>query len=220
MATPSGSDSIHQAELCLWQFLNGYNQQPLARSNWALVMGCSDLRVAEAAAQLQLKGDVEKLLFSGGYGRLTKGQFQLSEAETFAAVAKDMGVSEAAMRLDTQASNSQENLTNARALLSAEEIGQTLVIVCRNIFRPRVAALAGLHLAGAGVQLVSPELNYQQYASSAEQQQLARHMMVGEIERLQRYPDRGWQLPVGVPEPVVEACQRLLAAGYNQHLPQ
>ena len=42
--------------------------------------------------------------------------------------------------------------------------------------------------------------------------------MVGDLQRIMRYGDRGFQVPQEVPAEVLEAYERLVALGHTEHL--
>jgi hypothetical protein len=44
------------------------------------------------------------------------------------------------------------------------------------------------------------------------------HEMVGDLDRIQQYPARGFQVPHGIPPPVLESWRALIAAGFGRHL--
>src|SRR6476661_4096307 len=64
----------------------------LQKADCILVLGSHDTRVAERGATLFLEGWAPLLVFSGGLGRLTKGSWEVAEADLFAKIAIDMGV--------------------------------------------------------------------------------------------------------------------------------
>lgn len=109
------SSSLFQQLQCIWDYhlLN----QPIKKSDAIFVLCSYDLRVAEHAAQLYLDGYAPLLIFSGAQGRATEGLFDLSEAETFANVAKDMGVPSSAILVETKATNTGENIFFTQDLL-------------------------------------------------------------------------------------------------------
>lgn len=44
-------------------------------------------------------------------------------------------------------------------------------------------------------------------------------VMVGDLVRIREYPEREFQMEQDIPEEVWEAGRRLVAAGYDKHLP-
>ncbi len=109
------SKRLYQQIETLWDYLQLHQQPNVA--DLILVLGSNDVRVAEHAAKLYHQGLAPYVLFSGGFGRFTQGVFNHNEAETFAAIAKDAGVPEHAILLETQSTNSGENLHFSHQLL-------------------------------------------------------------------------------------------------------
>ena len=86
-------------------------------SDVMLVLGSHDIRVAQKAADLYLKGFAPIIVFSGGQGRLTEGLWSTSEAEQFALEAMKLGVPEANIlkEVDQQIPARTSNFTAAIA---------------------------------------------------------------------------------------------------------
>ncbi len=238
------SRELQLAEAELWQFLNGYGREPAKVCFWGLGFGCADTRVAEHCAELYRRGLAQRLLFSGGFGRITRAIFNNTEAETFAQRAIALGVPSEHILREPRASNTAENVRFSFALLEkqkkvqqqtelqqqASATGAPMVVACRNIYRPRVAATLRRWQPQQPFYLASPDLTYTEFAISPKQQDpkqqnpeqenptqenQARHALVGEIDRLLQYPKRGWLAPVDIPVAVLQAYQTLEAAGYT-----
>lgn len=214
-------------ELLLWQFLNGFAVSTIEPSRWLVGLGCSDGRVAEACADYYHRGVCQKILMSGGVGRLTQHQLQTSEAETFAKIARQKAVPQAAIVQETQATNTAQNVRNSMAIINNDSHSETdenkssdqadpVNWLCRNIFRPRVYAVIKQQWPELKFGLASPAVDYTQYCKG--EQELARQMMVGEIDRLLHYPQQGWQIAIEIPEPIRSAYQYLKQAGYQRYL--
>src|SRR3972149_185148 len=67
----------------LWDYM--LLRHELVASDVILALGSHDTRVAGHAADVFLRGLAPLLVCSGNVGRLTRGRFSISEAETFAA---------------------------------------------------------------------------------------------------------------------------------------
>jgi len=98
----------------LWKYLQ--MNQPLKKSDIVIAMGSHDLRVAAYAAQLVLEGWAPLLICSGGFGRLTSGIWQESEASRFMAAAVEKGLSPKKILLEERSTNTGENLLFSKAL--------------------------------------------------------------------------------------------------------
>ena len=72
------------------------------------------------------------------------------------------------------------------------------------------------------VQVTSPRLGFRDYLARYAHETLSAHdiisIMVGDLQRLQVYPERGYQIPQEIPEDVWAAFEALVAAGYDGHL--
>ncbi len=101
------STNLSEAIQTVWDYHHMHHT--LAPADCILVLGSHDPRVAEWGAQLWLDGWAEWLVFSGGLGRLTEGNWQQTEAERFGAIARQRGVPEERMLLETTSTNSGEN---------------------------------------------------------------------------------------------------------------
>ncbi|KAG8428011.1 hypothetical protein J3459_006142 [Metarhizium acridum] len=67
-------------------------QMPIRPADAIFCLCSFDTRVAQRAAQLYLDGLAPILIFSGDSGKLTEGRSAKTEAETFADIARGMGV--------------------------------------------------------------------------------------------------------------------------------
>ncbi|KAJ3845028.1 DUF218 domain-containing protein [Lentinula raphanica] len=193
---------------------------------------CSlDTRVAIRAADLYLLGLAPLLIFSGGSGTLTEGRFGgVPEAEIFATIAREMGVPDDAMVVETRSTNTGENVRFTHALL--EEKGllggiESFILVQKPYMERRTYATfvkqwpAVDIVAGRTVEfsVTSPELEWDEYPNGENPRDLVINVMVGDLVRIREYPARGFQIPQDIPSEVWAASERLISAGYTQHLP-
>jgi hypothetical protein len=74
----------------VWEYHHLHHK--LKKCEAIFVLGSSDTRVAEYAAELFLRGLGDYLIFSGGLGNLTRDRFKKPEAEVFADIAIKLGV--------------------------------------------------------------------------------------------------------------------------------
>ena len=104
-----------------------------------LALGSNDVRVAEHAAELYLKGVAPLLVFSGGVGELTRGMFKASEAEAFRDIAIQMGVPEKAILLETKSTNTGENISLTQELFKQKGIHPNSFLLIQKPFMERRA---------------------------------------------------------------------------------
>lgn len=192
----------------LWQYMQlNHSLKPV---DCLLVMCSNDLRVAEHAAKLYQQGLARYVLFSGGEGRFTQGLFEKSEAETFADVAKAAGVPEAAILLETNASNSGENVRFSEQLMRDNGLMFDSFILVQKPFMERRA------LATFEKQWLSP---YSQVLVSSSAEPFFDYIneemplievleaLIADYERIKTYPAKGFQSEQPLPDDV-EAAYR------------
>ena len=109
----------------------------LERREIAIGFGNHSEYVARRAAELYLDGWVQKVLFTGGFGRITKGIWNVPEAEQFARIARGLGVPERDILLDVTATNTGENIAHSRRLLAEAGMTGVRAIVVEVPFRGR-----------------------------------------------------------------------------------
>ncbi|MFC7330222.1 YdcF family protein [Marinactinospora rubrisoli] len=212
----------------LWEFHTAPARpdgpEPAAPADLVLGLGSHDLRVAGYAAELWLAGVAPKVLFTGNRGRRTAGgdgfrRWDRPEAEEFAAVARDRGVPDGALILETRATNTGENLDFARAL--AERSGlrvRRAVLTAKPYMARRALATAALRWPGVDWEFRCFPGGYDGYPCSPDAEAELVHFLVGDLQRLDVYGRRGWSAPVPIPGEVRAAHGRLVALGFTGQL--
>jgi uncharacterized SAM-binding protein YcdF (DUF218 family) len=184
-----------------------------------LVLGSNDVRVGEHGARLFLRGLAPLVVCSGNVGRLTEGHFDKSEAETFADAAVRLGVPRSAILLEAASTNTGENIDHSRALLAARGLDPQRVIVVQKPYMERRAwATFKRRWPGPDLQVTSPPIPYDQYPTPEIPRELVINILVGDVQRMRIYAERGFQVPQPIPDEVWSAWEELVARGYTGHL--
>lgn len=201
----------------IWDYM--LMRHELVLADVILVLGSNDTRVAEHGANLFLKGLAPRLLFSGHVGRLTDGQFHKSEAETFADVARGMGVPEEAVLLEPRSTNTGENIAFSREVLAQHGIDPKRLIVVQKPYMERRAYATFMNFwPGKDIRISSPPLSFDDYPNALLPKDLIITILVGDLQRIRLYPENGFQIPQHIPDPVWAAYEELVARGYTGHL--
>ena len=209
--------SIRSSARVLWDYMHMH--QALRKCDVAIAMGSHDMRVAEYAAQLVLDGWAPILVCSGGFGRLTKGVWQESEASLFAAAALKKGLPAEKILTEDRSSNTGENLTFSKALCREKGIpAQSVLLVHKPYMERRVWAAVRKVWPETQAVVSSPPLSLASYPTDKIPFEDVIHIMVGDFQRILRYPEKGFALPQEVPAAVMEAYRRLVQKGYTHHL--
>jgi uncharacterized SAM-binding protein YcdF (DUF218 family) len=201
----------------IWDYM--LMRHELAPADVILVLGSNDVRVAEHGADVYLRKLAPLIVFSGNVGRLTAGRLTRTEAETFADAARARGVPDAAILLEPASTNTGENITNSRALLAARGLDPARVIVVQKPYMERRAfATFVRRWPGPDVRVTSPPIPFERYSTPALPKDLVINIMVGDLQRIRVYAERGFQVPQEIPDDVWAAYEALVVRGYTEHL--
>lgn len=184
--------------------------------------GCLDTRVAERSAQLMLDGFGDLLVFTGGFGKVTKYVNSLPEAETFRNVAVDMGVEREKVMTESESTYTVANVQNTIMLLNKRSIQPKSVIAVTKPYMERRLYATYMkqwpNSDNTKIMVTSPHLSYEQHISKAISKDMFINVMVGDFQRILEFPSRGFQIEQLVPSETLEAYERLLSHGYTKHL--
>ena len=131
------------------ELIFSWRREPAA-ADLIIALGTNDLRVAEFAADLYLRGFGPLLVLSGGFAHqhdLLATAWPKTEAEMFAGVAERRGVPRERMLLETRATNTAENIRYVRDLIDERELKPRNLLFAGEAFH----AKARVGDAGGGV---------------------------------------------------------------------
>ena len=190
----------------------------LARADILLVAGSHDLRVPEHAARLYVAGAAPLVVVSGGFGKMTEGLFSEPEGVVFARVCRAHGVPETALYIEDQAKNTGDNVRLSRRLLEERGVRPAGgILVCKPYMVKRAWATATKQWPEAVWGVSAPDIPFEDYAQGvALDSEIG--LMVGDLQRLRVYADRGFQTPVDVPGDIWAAYERLVEDGYGEYV--
>ena len=193
--------------------------QALVRSDCILVLGSNDPRVATHGARLYLEQWAPRLVFSGGVGKLTEGLYGTTEAEHFAQLAVDLGVPKADILVESEATNTGENIRFARRLLAEHGLDpQRLILVQKPFMERRTYATFARQWPGKAFVVSSPPIPFADYPTAGLPKADVLNVMVGDLQRIRVYPKLGFHIPQPIPDDVWAAYEQLVAWGFDRHL--
>ena len=195
----------------------------LEKADAVLVLCSHDTAVAERGARLYLEGWAPLLVFSGGLGAITKNLWTEPEAELFARVARELGVPAESIITETRSTNTGENVRFTRELLSGRGLApESLILVQKPYMERRAYATFRRYWPEARAFVTSPQVSFEEYLKGYSNRALTEDdvisIMVGDLQRIRLYPERGFQVPQEIPDEVWSAYERLVALGYDRHL--
>jgi uncharacterized SAM-binding protein YcdF (DUF218 family) len=204
----------------IWDY-HQLRQQPVP-AEFIIALGTNDLRVAEFAAGLYLRGYGSTLVCTGGMahqGDLLSTDWGVSEAEMYARVAERRGVPRDQILLETRATNTAENIRFVRELLTGRaKRPRNILIAVKPFMQRRVWATLAVEWPGMPATLASPEMTLDEYFTSQLAPVKIVNIMMGDLQRIWVYARRGWSAPQPVPAEVRDAFRQLAARGFIEHL--
>lgn len=211
----------HDLALKIWNY-HQLNQQ-LCKADAILVLCSHDKAVAAWGAQLFLDNWAPLLIFAGGFGAVTKQLWEEPEADQFARIALQMGVPQDHILIENQSSNTGENILFTRKLLAERGIDANKFLLVQKPYMERRSFATFQKLwPDKEVRVTSPRVSFDDYLVSYCNADLSMEqmvsIMVGDLQRIKVYAERGFQTPQDIPLAVWQAYEELVAAGYDSHL--
>jgi len=212
---------IHTLAEKIWHYHQMKHQ--LERSDAILVLCSHDKKVAETGAQLFLEGWAPLLIFAGGLGAITRGMWSEPEADQFARIAIGKGVPSASILIENTSTNTGENILFTKQLLMQKQLDpQKFILVQKPYMERRSFATFRKVWPEKEVLVTSPQVSFDEYLDGYANELLSKDdvisIMVGDLQRIKLYADKGFQIPQEVPHDVWSAYEELVNAGYDQRL--
>lgn len=191
--------------------------QKLKKAEAIVVFGSYNPIVAVRAAELLKQGYASLAVFSGGRSDSTEG-WEKTEAETLAEAAISAGAPPEKIILEKEARNSGENILFTKHLLDNRGLKVRRIITVQKPYSERrLYAALRRQWPEAETIVTSPKVSYEAYmASSPIGKARSIGVMVGDLQRLKLYAERGFQIPQEIPDDVWQAYEKLVALGFTK----
>jgi uncharacterized SAM-binding protein YcdF (DUF218 family) len=195
----------------------------LEKADAILVLCSHDKRVAERGAQLFLDGWAPLLIFSGGLGSITSGLWSEPEADQFAKVAMDLGVPQEKILVENKSTNTGENILFTQRLLAEKELNPAKFILVQKPYMERRSYATFMKLwPEKEVLVTSPQVSFTEYLDNYANSELSSDdvvsIMVGDLQRIKVYPEKGFQTHQEIPDEIWAAYEELVRSGYDKYL--
>jgi uncharacterized SAM-binding protein YcdF (DUF218 family) len=212
------SSNVELSAEKIWNY--HHINQKLEKSDCILVLGSSDIRVAEWGAKLFLEHWAPQIIFSGGKGRLTENLFTKPEAEIFTDVAIKMGVPKEKILIENKSTNTGENVTFTKNHLEKKNISHNKYIVVHKPYMERRAYATFRKIwPEKEIIVTSPHISFSNYPYEPKHNKdYVINIMVGDLQRIKLYSKKGYQIPQQIFEDVWQAYEDLVKLGYTKHL--
>lgn len=208
---------VDTAAKIIWEYHHVNHE--LKKVDCIFVLGSHDTRVAEYAAGLFLAGYAPYIIFSGGLGRLTDGVFKKPEAEVFADIALEKGIPADAILVENKSTNTGENVEFTKKLLAEKGLDfKTFILVQKPYMERRTYATFKKVWPEKEFVVTSPQLSFDEYPNEQISKEEVINIMVGDLQRIKVYPEKGFQIPQEIPNAVWDAYEKLVEMGYTRQL--
>lgn len=202
----------------LWNYHNVAQSLP-SEVDFVLAAGSHDDRVAFRAAELILDGLAPLLVVSGGHGKVTRSTSQQTEAERFWDIAVAEGVHPKDILFEDRATNTGHNIIYTRELLEGQDIKPSSgVIVTKPYMKRRALATARKQWSDVDWYVDGPPLSFEEYATDEVPACRMIELMVGDLQRIKVYADKGFQVAQDIPDDVWKAYEELIDEGYARYV--
>lgn len=197
----------------LWDYMKMNHK--IRNADCIIGLGTMDINVANVASELYLKGYANKLIFSGGLGKITRKLWNETEAEKFAKIAIQRGVPSNNIYLEKESTNTGDNFRFSKKLIENLKLDiKSCIIVCKPYDEKRAyATFKKIMPEYDGIvysENISCEEYYQKYGNEWV------HVLVGDIQRMKIFYEKGWQIKMDIPQNVWKAYETLVRKGYNK----
>lgn len=210
------AEAINCAKI-LWDYHHMHHLPE--KSDCILVLGSHDTRVADRGAELYLEGMAPWLIFSGGLGNFTKDMWTESEADLFAGIARRRGVPASSILIENRSTNTGENILFTQRLLKEKGLQpKSFIVVQKPYMERRSFATFKKHWPEEKLLVTSPQISFEDYPTPEISLDKVINIMVGDLQRIKLYPEKGFQIYQEIPDGVWMAWEKLVEWGYNQHL--
>ena len=214
------SEKINNLARIVWDY--HHVNHSLEKADVIFVLCSHDLRVAEHAAKLFRDGYAPRVVFSGGIahqGDLLVTPWEEPEAHVFAERAVQSGVPEEKIILEDQATNCSENVLFTDRILKHKNIRfDSLIAVQKPYMERRTYATLSVHWPDKHVMVTSPPIGFDDYHDENISKDDVINIMIGDLQRIRIYPDKGFQIFQKIPLRVEMAYAELVGLGYIRHL--
>nr|WP_181010435.1 YdcF family protein [Streptomyces sp. SM14] len=211
------TDEQLQQARAVWDYHQMHHE--VRPADAAIGLGSHDLGVASFAASLYHSGLFPVLVFTGGNSPTTKTRFLRGEAVHYREHAIGLGVPETSIVLEPKAANTGQNITYSReALADAGVTSSTVLLVSKPYMERRSFATARKLWPEVEVICTSESMEFDDYLKGIGDEKLVIDMLVGDLQRVIQYPERGFAIEQDVPDEVRQAYESLIHDGFTSRL--
>lgn len=205
----------HSAAEQIWDWLP--RRDSLQPADILLVLGSSPTEAPEWSANLWHRKLAPVIVASGGFGRIS-GDNQLPEADLCAQILAKEGVPATVILIENKSTNTGENIAFSKTVLEANglHVSKGIIVTTPLLTRRQKASLDKQWL-GIEWQVTAPDSHTVEELVATQGDEFL-HLIVGELDRLEEYPKKGYAEAIEIPDEIIMAKNCLIDAGYIKHI--
>ena len=199
----------------LWDYMRMNHK--LKKSDCIIGLGTIDTNVANIASELYLNGYADKIIFSGGLGKITHKLWNETEAEKFTKIARKRGVPKENIYLEKESTNTGDNFRFSKKLIENKNLNiKSCIVVSKPYNEKRVYAAFKKIMPEYEVIIHSENISCEEYYKQNGDEWI--NVLVGDIQRMKIFAEKGWQIKMDIPQDVWDAYKILEKRGYNKFI--
>lgn len=197
----------------IWDYMK--MNQKLQKSDCIIGQGTEDINVAKTVAKLYFEGLADKIIFTGGLGKITYKLWKETEADKFAKVAIEMGVPKEKIYIENKSTNTGDNFRFSKELIEKERLSvKSCLVVCKPYDEKRSYAAFKKIMPEYDCTICSEEISCEEYYYKNNKEWI--NVLVGDVQRMKLFYEKGWQIKMDIPDVVWEAYRKLVDLGYTK----
>ena len=199
----------------LWDYMRMNNE--IKYSDCIIGLGTMDTNVANIASELYLNGYSNKLIFSGGLGKITYKLWNETESEKFAKIAIEKGVPSKDIYLEKESTNTGDNFRFSKRLIENLKLDiKSCIVVCKPYDEKRAYVAFKKIMPEYDVIIHSENISCEEYYKRNGNEWV--NVLVGDIQRMKLFYEKGWQIKMNIPQNVWNAYEILAKRGYDKFI--
>ena len=214
------SDDLRLVQI-IWDYMFLTHQLP-ERADIIIGLGSHDISVVDDVAMLYHRSIAPLVLFSGNVGRLTNGVLGRPEASLMRERAVTLGIPNGAILTEERSTNTGENIQFTQSLLHSLGIKPNRVVIVHKpyMLRRDYATFMRQWRNAHQIELTcwADNVACSEYILKQDNPVEEIAVIVGDLQRMKKYYERGFQIEQIVPSDTWSAFESLVERGYDAHL--
>lgn len=205
----------------IWDYMR--LDMTLEKCDLIIGCGCMNMDIPVRCAELFKNGYGKKILFTGGFGKVSKNVLNKAEAEIFKNIAIAEGVNSEDIFVENKSTNTGDNFHFAIDIIKTNNLDYDKILIVHSLLSERrTLNAAKAIIKDKKLFITSPNKTFDYFIEYLKNNEDKIYdsisCTVGDIQRLIIFPQFGWQVEEFVPAEVLEAYYYLKSKGYTKFI--